>query len=96
MIAEPPSALSMFIRRMLEKRAANRIDVERSGTVDGGRLLVEPERRALPAPKDKPEGSTALVSPSVPPALPPVDITALPDRDHLRTVVLDFDHIQYE
>lgn len=93
MIAGPPSALQMFIRRLLdarENRKWKEAEAARYMPVDGGRLDAETERRALPPPCA--EWQTALA----PPSSPPVDILSLPDRDKARTVVPDYDHIEYE
>jgi len=93
MIAEPPSALALFFRRLMDAREARKRP-HHSGTVDGGKLVAEVEQRALPAPKQRPLQATAL-SPSPRPVLPPGDILAMPDRDDLRVVVPDYDHLQY-
>lgn len=97
MIAEPPSALSLFIRRLVEARETRRRREAHAARapVDGGRLDAVLEPRALPPPSVRPHRGTALVPPPSPPTLPPVDILSLPDRDHHRTVVPDYDHIDY-
>lgn len=93
MIAEPPSALALFFRRIMDARAARRTERARRGPVDGGKLAVEAERRALPAPMEPP-AQTALSPPPRPP-LPPMDMLEMPDRDHLRRVVPDYEHLEY-
>jgi len=98
MIAEPPSALGMFIRRLLDAREIRKrkeAEAARSMLVDGGRLEAESVGCALPPPRARPDGETALAPPPSPPTLPPVDILALPDRDYQRTVEPDWDHIEY-
>lgn len=99
MIAEPPSALVLFFRRMLEARDKNRRAVEVSyGPVNGGMLRpVERETMVplLSPPRGPPARSSALQGPTSP-LLPPMDILEQPDRDHLRHVVPDYDHLEYD
>lgn len=52
------------------------------------RLLPKPETKRLEQP------TTALKALPRPDFVKP-DVLALPDRDHLRTVVPDLDHLQY-
>lgn len=52
------------------------------------RLLPKPETKLLEQP------ATALKALPLPDLVWP-DVLALPDRDHLRTVVPDLDHLQY-
>lgn len=98
MIAEPPSALSLFFRRLLDARESRKRKEAESAqplAMDGGRLEAVTERRALPPPRARSDGGSALAPPPSPPMLPSMDILALPDRDKDRTVVPDFDHIEY-
>lgn len=98
MIAEPPSALGLLIRRLLDAREVRKrkeAEAARSVPVEGGRLEAKAERCALPPPRARPDGETALAPPPFPPTLPPMDILAMPDRDHQRTVEPDYDHIEY-
>lgn len=87
---EPPSGLSLFFRRFMDPAA----QPAPCGPVDDGKLVVEADQRALSAPKEPTAGYTAL-SPLPPPTLPAMDILAMPDRDHLRTVEPDHDHLEY-
>lgn len=98
MIAEPPSALGILIRRLLDGREITKrkeLEAARSMPVDGGRLEAESVGCALPPPRARLEGDTALAPPPLPPTLPLLDILAMPDRDHERTVEPDYDHIEY-
>lgn len=95
MIAEPPSALALFIRRIMDAREQRKRQAHGRGTVDGGKLIVTEEIRSLPAPRDMPAQSSALKS-STPLALRSSDILAMPDRDHLRRVVPDEHFVDWE
>lgn len=91
MIAGTPPAIVMFFRRMKEERKARQRKRE---PLEGGALVDEKQTLRLPPPEAHPDSSTALTQ--VPPPLPPrTDILALPDRDHLRTVVPDYDQLDY-
>ena len=93
MIAGPPSALALFLQRLRERREENRRRLNPpAGAVDGGKLVAEPAPRALPPPSNRPQAGSALTAP---PSPPPNDILSIPDRDHLRTVVPDYDHLDY-
>lgn len=98
MIAEPPSALAMFVRRLMENRAGKRREREQQagcgGVVDGGSLNEVPARSVLALAAAS--GASALAAVHVPGPLREVDILALPDRDHQRSVVPDYDHIEFE
>lgn len=95
MIAEPPSALALFFRRIMDARRERKRPRTSCGPVDGGRLVAEAERRLPPTPKQPPSESTAL-TPLPPPRDPPMDILSSPDRDHLRRVVPDEDYVDYD
>lgn len=92
MIAEPPPFYVRFLRSVFspERRLKHRTVLAESVTVPQSpvRLLPKPETRLLeqPATALKALPSSGLVKP---------DVLALPDRDQLRSVVPDFDHLEY-
>ena len=91
MIAAPPPAIVTFVRRMMEARQGMKRKREPR---EGGALVDEKEPLPLPPPAAHPGLSTAL-KPVSPPLPPQKDILSLPDRDHLRAVVRDFDHLEF-
>lgn len=98
MIAGPSSALQMFIRRFLDARAADRRERERDGSpkdvINGGVLKAEADTKALLTSRIPDAGTVLAASPHVP-TLPSQDVLSLPDRDVLRVVVPDYDHIEF-
>lgn len=92
MIAGTPPAIVMYLRKLKQAREARRMA---RAPMDGGALSVEETQLLLPPSGNFREGETAL-SGLPPPQLPPSDILALPDRDHLRHVVPDFEHLEYD
>lgn len=96
MIAGPPSALQMFIRRLLDARAAKRRerDAAPKDVINGGVLKAEVDTKALLTSRI-PDAGTALAASPQRPTLPPQDVLSLADRDGLRVVVPDYDHIEF-
>ncbi len=89
MIAGPSSPLVLLFRRLARAHAAR---ANARAPLEGGALVAD-DIRALPAPKDPLEAASALTP--LPAGDPPMDILALPDRDHLRRVVPDYEHLEY-
>lgn len=88
MIADPPSALALLLKRLMARRERPR----RQSPLDGGALRADPQ---LPMPKEPLRGASALKA-LAPPRTRDVDVLALPDRDHLRVVVPDPDFVDLE
>lgn len=87
MIAGPPPFYARFLKSVFSPEAP---------THQRANPSPEPPMRLLPKPETKllEQPATALKALPLPDLVWP-DVLALPDRDHLRTVVPDLDHLQY-
>lgn len=95
MIAGPPSLLEVLIKRLSEPRVAKNAGYRAQAPREGGKLVAQNEPLALVAPSNG-GATTALQAPLTKGPAPASDILSLPDRDHLRTVVPDNDHMEFE
>jgi len=92
MIAGPPPFYARFLRSVFSPernvKREDRPDDEVAIARQSVRLLAKPERKLLE------QAATALKALPPPDQMKP-DVLTLPDRDHLRSVVPDLDHLQY-
>ena len=90
MIADVPPFYVKFVRSLLERRRMARLQTAMPQTVEAvsGKLVPKPDMKRLPEP------ATALKALPVPERAVQ-DVLSLPDRDCLRRVVPDFDHLEY-
>ena len=85
MIADVPPLYVKFVRSLLQRRRMARLQTAMPKTV---------EAVSVPDVKRLPEPATALKALPVP-ERSVQDVLSLPDRDCLRRVVPDFDHLEY-
>lgn len=90
MIADVPPFYVRFLKSVFSPERSNNMIASVAVALPQSplRLLPKPETRLLEKP------NTALKA-LPPPELEKTDVLALPDRDHLRSIVPDLDHIQY-
>lgn len=92
MIADPPPFYARFLKSLFAPEARATFQSAKDDATEPSqppvRLLRKPEVKLLEQP------ATALKALPPPESAKP-DILALPDRDHLRSVEPDMDHLQY-